>query len=192
VVISPESYISELELWRQEIAVDTSTETLTKAFEPVPSRPAPPVPIVKTSASKQSLPVKEDTNNSKGQLSVKSSLPKDAKVSGTKSLPVPKVSSSGDAKTKIKDEQKSASPVPAKSPVPKSKSQSQPEIETPVNVKTVNKDIDKHYSAAINYLNSNNPEAAKQELEKVLLVNPKHPLALLKLKKIKRDLGIKD
>ncbi|OQA92601.1 MAG: Photosystem I P700 chlorophyll a apoprotein A2 [Elusimicrobia bacterium ADurb.Bin231] len=194
VVISPESYISELELWRQEIAVDTSTDTLTKTFEPGPSRPAPPVPIVKTSASRQTSQVKEDKNNSKGQLPVKSSLPKDVKAAETKSLPVPKFSSSGEVKTKVKDEQKSTSSALVKSPAKTTKISPQPvdETPTPVNVKTVNKDIDKHYSAAIKYLNSNNPKAAKQELEKVLLINPKHPMALLKLKKINRDLGIKD
>jgi len=111
------------------------------------------------------------------------------------------------SETPVKQEEKSAEKPAAPAPVIEKPAEAAKPINTApaaapkapaLNSKTtsaekgaqqVNKDIDAHYSAGLKYLSENKKELALKEFEKVLEIDPNHKSSILKVNKIKKELG---
>ena len=73
-------------------------------------------------------------------------------------------------------------PAPAAAPAGK-------DISAENGAKQDDKKVAEYYAAGLKYLNDGNKEQALNEFEKVLAINPKHTPSLIKVKKLKQELG---
>ena len=193
VVISPDSYISEQELLRKEWTVNGSTANLNTDFSKFQASEAPPVTITKTSSSAADVVSPEEEAASGVQLEepaaskpVKQKNVKNKKIKAKKPVQSPaaiekkavSVQPDEEKNTDVSQVKQQPLPSPGKAATSAEKGAQQ-----------VSKDIDVHYSAGLKYLNENNKEMALQEFEKVLAIDSKHIPSILKVKKLKKELG---
>jgi chemotaxis protein MotB len=185
VIISPDSYITDLEMNRKEIAtVGGSTVALNKElFEqpPTPQAEQTPVPISSNGGAEQA--VEEEAAQGPVQVIIQKKAVKKAAKQAKVRAPAP-----------APEEAEPQAPVAVK-PVSQPKQVSEPIKIQPTDANFIksaqhaSKDVDALYSAGLKYMQQGDNAMALQSFKKVLEINPKHTPSILKVKKLNKELG---